>query len=94
MKFKAYQANAVIVNANTDPKRHGVCGNDGIITFQPPELRDKFLAEHLSLSKSKDDLCVDINLALAAVFANVGTPDAERRIIRDAVAAVINNHGA
>lgn len=49
MKLETYQANLVIVNQNTDPKRHGVCGNDGIISFSPPILRDAFMAEHAAL---------------------------------------------
>lgn len=49
MKLETYQANLVIVNQNTDPKRHGVCGNDGIISFNPPQLRDTFMAEHTAL---------------------------------------------
>jgi hypothetical protein len=39
----------VVVNQNTDPKRHGVCGNDGLIIFQPEQLRDQFMAEHAAL---------------------------------------------
>jgi hypothetical protein len=49
MKLESYQANTVIANQNTDPKRHGACGNDGIITFSPPELRDAFIAEYAAL---------------------------------------------
>lgn len=49
MKLESYQANVVIVNMNTNPERHGVCGNDGLITFNPPSLRDQFMAEHRSL---------------------------------------------
>jgi hypothetical protein len=49
MKLEIYQANLVIVNQNTDPKRHGVCGNDGLISFNPPQLRDQFMAEHAAL---------------------------------------------
>jgi len=49
MKLESYQANVVIVNMNTNPERRGVCGNDGLITFNPPSLRDQFMAEHRSL---------------------------------------------
>jgi hypothetical protein len=49
MKLTSYQGNCILVNQNTNPERHGVSGNDGLLMCNPPEVRNKVMAEHAAL---------------------------------------------